>query len=61
MKVYATLDYIDGTSVLREVHLEVVPRFSAMWLMDEDVAGVTFTRKRPLMELSTKLKGKQHD
>ena len=56
MKVYATLDYIDGRSILREVELEVLPSFSAMCLMQEDVVGVTFTRKRPLRELATKLK-----
>ena len=57
MKVYATLDYLDGRSVLREVDIEVLPRFSSLWLMDPDVAGVTFTRKRPLAEISTKMKG----
>lgn len=55
-RVIATLDYIDGRTVVREIDMEVLPRFSSLWMMDKDIAGVTFTRKRSLTELATKLK-----
>lgn len=56
MKLWATLDYVDGETVVRQVDQEVLPRFSAMWLSDPNVVGVTFTKQPDLFKLRERLR-----